>query len=521
MRPVTRILPVVFTALMLAACGGSDDDDDSSPPPSAPSDPNPPPTTPAARGQLLESPPSKLGTYSPSDLVAKIGANDVGKLIVDSLLQPKCSVDVHQLKYETVGAAANEMASASGALMLPNGSDPACQGARPVLLYAHGTTTLKSYNIANLEDSENNEGLLIAAVFASQGYIVIAPNYAGYDTSDLPYHPYLNADQQSKDMIDALTAVRGALPLSTQPTITTSGKLFITGYSQGGYVAMATHRAMQAAGATVTASAPMSGPYALSAFGDAIFQGQVSASAPLNVTLLITSYQHAYGNLYSTPTDIFESTYATGIDTLLPSTLSAGDLYNQNKLPNSVLFNNTPPDPEFASMTPATEPTDLAPVFAKGFGQPNLITNAYRLAYLRDSQTAPDGAFPTTRDGLPPSNPTHAFRQALKANDLRNWSPTSPVLLCAGNQDPTVFYLNTQLMQNYWASAAPTAPVTVLDLDSPASSSDPYETEKDNFATAKDALRLVSGDDAVFENYHAGLVPPFCLRAVKSFFDAR
>jgi hypothetical protein len=26
-------------------------------------------------------------------------------------------------------------------------------------------------------------------------------------------------------------------------------------------------------------------------------------------------------------------------------------------------------------------------------------------------------------------------------NDLRNWSPTAPVLLCAGDQDPTVFYL--------------------------------------------------------------------------------
>ena len=37
---------------------------------------------------------------------------------------------------------------------------------------------------------------------------------------------------------------------------------------------MATHRAMQAAGMTVTASAPMSGPYALSAFVDAVFRGR-------------------------------------------------------------------------------------------------------------------------------------------------------------------------------------------------------------------------------------------------------
>jgi hypothetical protein len=265
----------------------------------------------------------------------------------------------------------------------------------------------------------------------------------------------------------------------------------------------------------------MSGPYALSAFGDAIFQGQVSSSAPLNVTLLLTSYQHAYGNLYTSTTDIYEPAFATGIDTLLPSTLSQGDLYNQGKLPSSILFNNTPPDPSYAAMTPATTPAVLAPVFAKGFGTPNLVTNAYRLAYLRDSQTAPDGGFPTATNNQPPANPTNTFRQALKTNDLRNWSPTAPVLLCGGDEDPTVFYFNTQLIQSYWAAAAPTASITVLDVDSPASSGDPYETEKDNFATAKDTLRLVSGDQAVFDNYHAALVPPFCLRAVKGFFDAR
>jgi hypothetical protein len=28
------------------------------------------------------------------------------------------------------------------------------------------------------------------------------------------------------------------------------------------------------------------------------------------------------------------------------------------------------------------------------------------------------------------------------------------------------------------------------------------------------------GDLAVLDSYHAGLVPPFCVSAVKSFFDA-
>ena len=70
----------------------------------------------------------------------------------------------------------------------------------------------------------------------------------------------------------------------------------------------------------MTASAPLSGPYALSAFGDAIFEGQVSNSADVNLLLIISGYQQAYGNLYSATTDVFEAKYATGIDTLFPST---------------------------------------------------------------------------------------------------------------------------------------------------------------------------------------------------------
>ena len=137
-------------------------------------------------------------------------------------------------------------------------------------------------------------------MYAAQGFVVVAPNYAGYDKSPLPYHPYLNAEQQSSDMVDALTAARKALKdLGT----TDSGKLFITGYSQGGHVAMATHRALQSAGQTVTASAPMSGPYALGALGDAVYYGNVNLGATLFTPLIYTSYQKAKAKIHSKTTD--------------------------------------------------------------------------------------------------------------------------------------------------------------------------------------------------------------------------
>ncbi len=361
------------------------------------------------------------------------------------------------------GFAECESTTASAALLVPTGLGANCTGARPIVLYAHGTTTDRNFNMANIQ---NTEVLYLAALFASKGYIVVAPNYAGYDTSTLPYHPYLIADQQSKDMIDALTAARTALPLASATLTKDNGQLFITGYSQGGYVAMATHRAMQAAGMTVTAAAPMSGPYALAAFVDAVFYGEVNGDAPVSSTLLLTAYQKVYGDIYANPGDVFESQYAPGIDSLLPTTTPRSQLYAEGKLPEFALFSSTPPAPAFAADTPPTTPANLAEIFALGFGPGNLIQNGYRLSYLEDAQANPDGGWPAVTTGVAAANPGLSWRRALATNDLRNWVPTAPVLLCGGDQDPLVFWFNTDLMQRYWAAHAPaSAPLSVLDLD--------------------------------------------------------
>src|ERR1700722_19841200 len=334
MRRLTSLLPPLMAALLLGACGGGDGDKSEL-------------SAPPQRGALLKSPPSKLASYSTGDLLAQLTGNNVNVSLLQLVYTPKCAIDVYQLQYETVGGE-SEATTASGVVMVPAGCGGACSGPHPIILYAHGTTPDRNFNIADLTSSSNDEGLLLAALFAASGYIVVAPNYAGYDTSTLTYHPYLDADQQSKDMIDALTAARTALPLLPASSVADNNKLFVTGYSQGGFVAMATHRALQAAGATVTASAPMSGPYTLAAFGDEIFYGQVPFSAPENLTLLIESYQHAYGNIYTSADSIFAPKYAAGIESLLPSTTAISELYSEGKLPSSQLFSNVPPTPAWA-----------------------------------------------------------------------------------------------------------------------------------------------------------------------------
>jgi hypothetical protein len=103
-------------------------------------------------------------------------------------------------------------------------------------------------------------------------------------------------------------------------------------------------------------------------------------------------------------------------------------------------------------------------------------------------------------------------------------------LLCGGDADPVVFWLNTRLIQNDWAARQPTAMnFSVLDIDAPVVAGDPYSALKGSFAVAKQAIALAAiaqgatdgGERAVFEAYHATLVAPFCLAAVRAFFGSQ
>jgi alpha/beta superfamily hydrolase len=473
-----------------------------------------------ARGTLLHMP--SPSTLTAPSLLLKLNLASNAQLFALSG-NPVCDVLFYDIQYETIGGA-NEPTTASAALMVPTGLGASCTGSRPIVLYAHGTTTDRAFTMTN---TQNAETLFLAALFATKGYIVVAPNYAGYDTSSLTYHPYLVAEQQSADMMDALAAARSALPIASVSLTRDDGRLYITGYSQGGYVAMATQRAMQSAGMAVTAAAPMSGPYALAAFVDAVFYGEVNGDGPVAATLLVEGYQHAYGNLFSDPAQVFASQYAPGIETLFPSTTPRSQIYAQGKLPEYALFSPTPPAPQYADITPPMQPASLADVFAVGFGPNALIENSYRLSYLEDAAANPDGGFPTRTTGVPAPAPALPLRADLRLNDLRDFSPQVATQLCGGDQDPIVFWMNTELMQAYWAARANPSLIGVLDLEAPVGANDAYGSMKSNFELAKQLVadQAVAqgasdgGKLAVTEAYHAALVAPFCFAATKDFFD--
>jgi pimeloyl-ACP methyl ester carboxylesterase len=174
---------------------------------------------------------------TPTVLAGFLESAQTGTLAVAG--QPQCSVSVYKRALQHHRRRRRSDRRQRGHLRAPAAAHRAAIR-DPVLLYAHGTSLQKSYDMADI--ANNTEARLAAAVFAAQGFIVVAPNYAGYGGSSLGYHPYLDriAGRRRHDRRPA----RGAQQF-TAIGARDSGKLMVTGYSQGGYVALATQRAMQ------------------------------------------------------------------------------------------------------------------------------------------------------------------------------------------------------------------------------------------------------------------------------------
>jgi Prolyl oligopeptidase family len=519
---------LALATALLAGCGGSDS-------------PTAVPAASTAHGTLAISPPLRVASVDAATFQAQLGATPTGAQLLEVAGAPACGVDFYYIRFWTVGAL-GEATESSGALMVPTGAAPACSGPRPIVLYGHGTQFEKSFNIADATKftTTNAEGAVVAATFAAQGYIVVAPNFAGYDISTLGYHPFLNATQQSGEMIDALAAARTALPTTFAASTSDNGKLFVTGYSAGGYVAMATQRAMEATGQPVTAAAPMSGPYALEALFDAVITGHVNLGSTLFSPLVTTSYQRAYGNVYTTPSDFYSATYATGIDTLMPTTVTPYTaLFTQGLLPLTALFDSTTPVvPGSTALTdllavPVVNPADpITELFAEGFGNPYLINNSVRVNYTIDAASDPDGTAIGSA-AIAATAPTYGLRLDLYKNDMRSvpWAPASPTLLCGGENDPTVFFsVDTGTMAAFWAGL-PAGAVTVLDVDPAGGPAGPFAPIQAGFqqsqvqllaylqTSAGGGLTLAEAEQTLLEDYHGTSVPPFCELAARTFFS--
>ena len=196
--------------------------------------------------------------------------------------------DVEQWKiaYTTIDLHGQRVTASAG-VFLPIGAP----GPVPLVFFSHGTETSKSA-VASNPALINTQGL----INASSGSATVVPDYLGMGVDSVHPQLYLNAAIGASTSLDALLAGQR---IAKRREIELDGRLFVYGYSQGGQVAMALMRELERnprRGLTVTAGAPMSGPYDLYYSAKTNLLEPVSLkSRSVNAILAVTAAWQMYG----------------------------------------------------------------------------------------------------------------------------------------------------------------------------------------------------------------------------------
>jgi hypothetical protein len=314
-----------------------------------------------------------------------------------------CGVELYHIRYATV-APDGSPAVASAGMVVP----AQCTGPFPLVEYNHGTWTTIQLAMSDPGMSTVQE---VMAQFGGQGYAAVMPDYLGYDASTLAWHPYLHAASSADVTMDAVRAARNCLAGSQQ----LDGTLFLTGTSEGGYVTMATHEAMEALGTdefTIAASVSTSGPYALSDSTMQTLKG--NNGTPGYAWMQLQSYQHIYGDVYGKASEVFQLPYVG--------------------------------EPEFPTLLPNAKSLDR-------------LTRSGRLAPMLEG---PAGLLTTAFIGRYMNNPDEPARIHVLANDLRNFAPVAPMAACYGDPDSEATF-NAKAVATYFQSRG--VSITLADIE--------------------------------------------------------
>ncbi len=137
------------------------------------------------------------------------------------------AVNTYKLEYVTLGSN-NALIKVSGLIAIPEKSTPS-----PIISYQHATTFTNDEAPSSLMTPSEKS---IEIALASLGYIVFSADYVGFGSSLGTDHPYLQKLPSAYIVNDMLKAAKEWIDFNN---IETNGQLFMTGYSQGGYVTMA------------------------------------------------------------------------------------------------------------------------------------------------------------------------------------------------------------------------------------------------------------------------------------------
>jgi dienelactone hydrolase len=200
------------------------------------------------------------------------------------------AVRLYRVSYSSiVPERGNKPITATGLLAVPE-TDGA---SLPMVSYQHGTVYGKQEVPSFPEQSPETE--LMIAQFAGQGYILIGADYFGMGSSTEPegYMVKRSHQQATYDMLLASRAVLAQMKLA-------DSKLFIAGWSQGGFVTMAMLEKLESAGVPVQGAATASAPVDVSVALNGFLSFPRKNDASWVTTLFILS-SFAFENYYGVP----------------------------------------------------------------------------------------------------------------------------------------------------------------------------------------------------------------------------
>ncbi len=308
------------------------------------------------------------------------------------------AVDLYKVSYRTHDENGRSVV-ATGLVAFPRGGAP-----NGLVVFNHGTTQDRKTSPSRLTGRETSkagtEPELALLAFASGGYAIAMPDYIGLG-DDKMFHPYPASVFNGRTSIDLIAPAR---EIARRRNINVGPQLFVTGYSQGGGIAMSMMRDLEQRSGSVyevTAAAPMSGNYDLSGVTREYLLAPNTSQEGFVIRLYLLSYvvQSFHKNHGVKVTDYFKPSMA-----LTVSTAYAANTTDENVIKRLA----------------------LAAVLMRA---KNSLANVITPRFLRAIETI-DTSDPVIRE--------------LQENDVYDWSPRTKMLLVNLINDGVVDPANTE-----------------------------------------------------------------------------
>jgi len=195
---------------------------------------------------------------------------------------------------------------ASGLLVIPTATDEYqaqrhSQGQQPfsvsMLCDNHPTIFADVDAPSNVEVSDHQPNYSLAVLETGfAGFAAILPDYIGFGDSNNTVHPYITKKASARASLDMIKA---SMKYMKDNGVVLNHQLYITGYSEGGYIAMALAQKVEAELGSVNLMgvAPMAGPYNVKDLADIELNATHTMVYPAFLADLSYSYSYYYDDL--------------------------------------------------------------------------------------------------------------------------------------------------------------------------------------------------------------------------------